>query len=166
MVLDILEDLELNESDLSASAISFARDAQAKKNELTQKLAEDKEEVYYKLLKNGMLRSSVLSDAYARLEDTYEAEVDALGDELGFQIDFLGPAGGAGGEDEEYSYPYNPDYSLDAAGRYYAVYNYYMTMTDPDVRFALFQADTLAPSYVAEFYATLYDRLYSYVKNQ
>ncbi len=163
MVLDILQDLGLTESELSASALSFVRDAQEKKNELTAKLAEDKQNVYYDLLAKGMLRSSMLEDRCAELQSAYEADVAAVVDDLQFQIDFLGADAEAGEGDEEYAYPYNPDYSLDAAERYYVVYNYYMSMTDANVRFALFQADTVAPSYLGEFYATLYDRLRSYV---
>lgn len=165
MTLDILESLGKSEEELSASAISFVRTAQKKKNALTEKLEKDRQAAYYTLLKNGVLRSSMLQNVYDELQVEYDAAVELVVDELKFQIEFLG--GSANAPDDgatQYNYPYNPDYSLDAAGRYYAVYNYYMAMTDPQVRFALFQADTLAPSYLGEFYSTLYDRLQSYAE--
>ena len=58
------------------------------------------------------------------------------------------------------------DYSVtDAAGRYNVVLNQYMMIEDPVERFEKFEADEEAKTYVSEYYATLYDRLYSYVKN-
>ena len=164
MTLDILDYLDLKEEDLSLSALSFVRTAQEKKDALDVKLKEDKEKAYYKLLKNGVLRSSMFDSMYGNLQNTYNQALSLLVDDLDFQLKFLGDNAGAGGDGEEqaYNYPYNPDYSLDSAGRYYAVYNYYMTMTDAKIRFALFQADKLAPDYLGEFYSTLYDRLKSY----
>ncbi len=162
MVLDILEDIGVNESTISAAARSFARTAQKKKNKLKEKLEEEKQAAYYRLLKQGILRSSVLDSIYEKLQARYTAEAQQIADDLKFQIGFLGDDAIAGDGSGQYKYPYNPDYSLDYAGRYYAVYNYYMAMTDAKVRFALFQADTLAPNYLGDFYATLYDRLKSY----
>ncbi len=40
-----------------------------------------------------------------------------------------------------------------------------MMIEDPVERFEKFEADEEAKTYVSEYYATLYDRLYSYVKN-
>lgn len=166
MVFDILEELGVSENDLSNAALSFVRSSQKKKDELTARLAEDKSAIYYKLTKNGVLRSSVLEEAYEKLQSTYDASVESIVDNLRFQINFLGDGATVGGEPAEYAYPYNPDYSLDYAGRYYAVYNYYMSMTDAKVRYALFQADTLACDYLGDFYATLYDRLRIYAEEE
>lgn len=161
MELDILDEIGLKEEDLSASAISVARDAQEKKNQLTARLAADKQKVYYDLLKRGMLRSSVAEDACGELERIYEEEVAAIADDLQFRIEYLQGGDGSG---TEYSYPDNPDYSLDAAERYYVVSDYYMAMTDAKVRYALFQADPVAPDYLGQFYNTLYERLRSYAE--
>ena len=58
------------------------------------------------------------------------------------------------------------DYSVtDPADRYQAIYTQYMEIADAAERFEKFEADEEAKTYVSEFYATLYDRLYSYVKN-
>lgn len=158
MEYDILDDVGLVREELSDSAMSFVWNAQVKKNALLKQLRENKETAYYKLHKNGVLRSSVSDSLYAKLESDYSASLETVKAELLFRIEQL--EGGV--PSEEYAYPYNPDYSLDASQRYYAVYDYYMEMSDPAVRFALFQADTLAPDYLGAFYATLYDRLRSY----
>lgn len=162
MSYDILEGTDVEEENLSKAALSFVREAQSKKDSLAKALEKDKETLFYTLTKNGMARSSVYADGCAALDAEYAAAVAKVKDDLSFQIDFLG--GGAAAGDEEYCYPYNPDYSLDYAGRYYAVYNYYMSMTDAKVRFALFQADTLAQSYLGDFYATLYEKLRIYAE--
>ena len=50
-----------------------------------------------------------------------------------------------------------------ASQRFLVVRNYYMTITDdPDARLQAYAMDTLAQSYLGEFYATLYDLLASY----
>lgn len=162
MTLDILNDLEWEEDELSMAALSFVRQAQSKKDALTAEKEQKKEETRYLFLKNGTLRSSMYQQVLDKLEQAYTREVNALKDQLTFQIKFLGDGATPPEESQTYNYPYNPDYSLDSAGRYYAVYNYYMTMTDAQVRFALFQADTVAPGYLGEFYSTLYDRLQNY----
>lgn len=160
MVYDILDDVGLSQENLSASAMSFVWNAQVKKNSLLKQLEENKRKAYYKLNANGVLRSSMLQSAYEKLEADCAASIETVKDELLFRVKQL--EGGA--PSEEYSYPYNPDYTLDASQRYYVVYDYYMAMSDPAVRFALFQADTLAPDYLGVFYATLYDRLRSYAE--
>lgn len=158
MEYDILDDVGLSAEALSASAMSFVWNAQVKKNALLKQLETSKREIFYKLNENGVLRSSMLQSAYEKLENDYAVSLQSVTDELLFRIGQL-----EGGEpSEEYAYPYNPDYSLDASERYYVVYNYYMEMSDASVRFALFQADTLAPDYLGTFYSTLYDRLRSY----
>lgn len=161
MELDILELIDIEESELSKSALSIARDTQEKKNELAVRLEEDKQKVYYDLLKQGILRSSMLTDAQAELQSVYDAEVAALADDLLFRIEYLE---GGDGSNTEYSYPDNPDYSLDASERYYVVRDYYMAMTDAKVRYALFQADPIAADYLGQFYNTLYERLRSYAE--
>lgn len=58
------------------------------------------------------------------------------------------------------------DYSVtDPADRYQLIYTQYMEIADAAERFEKFEADEEAKTYVSEYYATLYDRLYSYVKN-
>jgi hypothetical protein len=108
------------------------------------------------------VRSSAREEEFSELLAKYNEDVDELREELEFELRYFNVSNEASGE---YSYPNNPDYSLSSADRYYVVYNYYMTMTDPSVRFALFQADELAADYLSNFYATLYDRLRSYVRS-
>lgn len=162
MVLDILDSLELNESDLSVYELSFVRQAQDKKNALTQKLIAEKKQLQEKLLKNGILRGTVLEKGTQELEARYLENVAQIADDLAFRLAYLAVDGSGG--NVNHSYPNDPDYDLAPADRYYVVYKYYMAMTDPSVRFAIFQADTLAREYLGSFYATLYDRLRSYIQ--
>lgn len=161
MVLDILDYLGVMEADLSVYELSFVRDLQKKKNDITAKYEADQEALLRILWKNGTLRSSIQSSRTNELTEKYNAEIDQLIDDLDFKLHFFQVTNEASGA---YSYPENPDYTLSAADRYYIVYNYYMTMSDPTVRFALFQADELAPDYLGNFYATLYEKLRSYVR--
>ena len=136
------------------------REAQDKKNSLLAKLSEKKRKIYYELLKNGVLRSSMLNTEYAKAEAEYQVAFANALDDMIFRLGYLRTNGQ--GENTDYSYPNNPDYSLSAAERYYVVRDYYMQMSDASVRFALFQADTLAYDYLGQFYSTLYDRLRNY----
>jgi hypothetical protein len=161
MTLDILAEVGIEEDDLSVYELTFVRELQTKKNERDEEYDEAVKEVERKYYKNRTMRSSTRLKELEELQEKYNEDVEEIVDELKFQLRYFNVSNEAAGG---YSYPNNPDYSLAAADRYYVVYNYYMTMTDPSVRFALFQADELAANYLSNFYATLYDRLRSYVK--
>lgn len=155
---DILEDLGVTEEELTEAEMSFVFDAQLAKNKRLKKLKEEKESTYYKFHRHGILRSSALEAAYKKAEEDCAADCEAILTELTVRIRTL-----RGGDvSEGFRYPDNPDYSLDAPQRYYVVYDYYMEMTNPAVRFSLFQADTLAKEYLGIYYSTLYDRLRNY----
>jgi phenylalanyl-tRNA synthetase alpha subunit len=162
MTLDLLNEIGINEGDLSVYELSFAREVQAKKNKLDEQYEADQKTIARKYYKNKTVRSSAREEEFSELLAKYNEDVDELREELEFELRYFNVSNEASGE---YSYPNNPDYSLSSADRYYVVYNYYMTMTDPSVRFALFQADELAADYLSNFYATLYDRLRSYVRS-
>ncbi|MBP5242627.1 MAG: hypothetical protein J6Z36_02940, partial [Clostridia bacterium] len=117
--------------------------------------------IYYALLKNGVVRSSMLDTEYAKAEAEYQTSFADVLDDMIFRLGYL-QANGQGGANTDYSYPSNPDYSLSVTERYYVVRDYYMQMSDPNVRFALFQTDPIAHDYLGQFYATLYDRLRNY----
>jgi hypothetical protein len=161
MTLDILKELGIGEGSLSVYELSIVRTLQAKKNALDEDYEEDQKSVERKYYKHRTIRSTAREKELKELEEKYNRSVDEIIDELKFQLRYFDVSNEASGE---YSYPNNPNYSLSAADRYYVVYNYYMKMSDPNVRFALFQADSLAPDYLSNFYATLYNRLRSYVQ--
>ncbi len=167
MTLDVLESLGIDEATLSNAAISIARESQKEKNGLTARLAIDLREIEYDFIKRGAGRSSMVRTYCNKRRNEYDAAVAALLDDLQFKLSYLGDAanGGNGGADIPYSYPYNPDYSLDEANRYYVVRDYYMQISDPVVRYELFRNDPLAPGYMGRFYATLHDRLLMYAED-
>ena len=71
----------------------------------------------------------------------------------------------SGDENGPYRYPDNPNYELSYSQRYIVVYDYYMHVTDnPSVRLNSYTADSLARSYLGEYYSTLYSVLASYIK--
>ena len=83
-------------------------------------------------------------------------------DDLDYQLAYEA-LGSEGDENGPYRYPENPNYNLVPSQRFLVVRNYYMQSTDdPDARLAAYAADTLARSYLGEFYATLYSLLASY----
>lgn len=160
MELTILDELGIDETTLSNYQISLVRATQKKINAKMKQMDRKIDRLIEKLYGKGIGASSVYDVEVERLNVDFSEEEEQLKDDLLFQLDYLGTSGEE--SDEEYSYPDNPDYSLSAADRYRVVKDYYMSMSDPDIRFALFQADTLAPDYLGSFYATLYELLRSY----
>lgn len=160
MDLTILMEIEVDESSLSNYQISLARKAQKKMNDLMAEYDKKMEDRIEELFGVGLGRSSVYQNEVDRLNMEFAEKEEQLKDDLLYELDYLGASSEEGSD--EYSYPDNPDYSLSSADRYRVVKEYYMSMSDPDVRFALFQADTLAPDYLGSFYATLYELLRSY----
>ncbi len=56
------------------------------------------------------------------------------------------------------------DYTLSYNERYRIVRDYYLSITDPAERMALYSADDTARKYLGSYYASLYNVLYSYSK--
>lgn len=160
MTLDILTGTGYKESELSVYQLSFVRSSQERKNNRIRKYNEQLVELRRKYAKHGTLRSNVYTAEKNALQTQYTADLEQIKDDMLFKLKYLAVSDSAS---SDYSYPTNLDYTLAAADRYYVVYNYYMTMTDPSVRFALYQADNTAKNYLGSLYATLYDKLRSYV---
>lgn len=71
--------------------------------------------------------------------------------------------GSEGNDKGPYRYPENPNYNLTYSQRFLVVRAYYMGVTsDADARLQAFAMDSLARSYLGEYYQTLYDLLASY----
>lgn len=71
--------------------------------------------------------------------------------------------GSEGNENGPYRYPENPNYSLSNSQRFLVVRQYYMGVTtNAEARLQAYAMDTLARSYLGEFYQTLYELLASY----
>ena len=114
-----------------------------------------------------------IQHSFTRMVSYYEAtitidfrrtaeQIAAVKDDLDYQLAYEA-LGSEGDENGPYRYPENPNYNLTASQRFLVVRNYYMNVTDdPDARLQAFAMDTLAQSYLGEFYATLYSLLASY----
>ena len=89
--------------------------------------------------------------------------MEVVKDDLLYQIAYDLDAGD-GNEQGPYRYPENPNYTLPASQRFLVVRSYYMEITsDAEARLEAYAMDSLARTYLGEYYATLYDLLASYI---
>ena len=109
-----------------------------------------------------MARGTPLRDAIAEIESEKQKEIEAIKSDLDYQLAYES-LGSSGNENGPYRYPQNPNYTLTYSERFLVVRNYYMEQTsDPNARLKAYGMDTLAKSYLGQFYQTLYDLLLSY----
>lgn len=162
MTIDIIDLTDPEYSDLNAVQLSMVRVAQTKKNDILAEAEEEKTQLKNQLISNNFARSSVYDYAASRIDAEAQAQVEVVKEDLLYQLAYES-LGSEGNEMGPYRYPENPNYNLTASQRFLVVRNYYMTITDdPDARLQAYAMDTLAQSYLGEFYATLYDLLASY----
>lgn len=156
MTIDIITFTDEQFAALSEAQIQEIKNVQTEKDELTAALAEKKSKEKYRLLENGIYRSGIYKLIATKLDEEYNAEVERLREGLLFYLRFSSKAE----ESVTENAPYTVDYSLTYQERYEVVSTYYMdTYSDAAERFETFKADKLAPNYLGEFYATLYDYL-------
>ena len=162
MIIDIVDLTDPEYSDLNAVQVAMVREAQQKKNKILARAEEEKTE-YLSLLGAGdMAGNSFYAPRKARVDADAQAEIAAVKEDLDFQLAYEA-LGSEGDDNGPYRYPENPNYNLVPSQRFLVVRNYYMRLTDdPEARLAAFAADSLARSYLGEFYATLYDMLAAY----
>ena len=162
MTIDIIDLTDPDYDDLSSVQLAMVRVAQGKKNEILAEAEEEKTQLKNTLIANNFARSSVYDFAEDRIDEEAAAAVEVVKDDLLYQLAYEA-LGSEGNEMGPYRYPENPNYNLTASQRFLVVRNYYMNVTDdPDARLQAFAMDTLAQSYLGEFYATLYSLLASY----
>ena len=162
MTIDIIDLTDPDYADLNAVQLSMVRVAQGEKNEILARAQEEKTQLQNQLIANNFVRSSVFEYTQDRIDEEAEAEVDVVKEDLLYQLAYES-LGSEGNEMGPYRYPENPNYNLTASQRFLVVRNYYMDVTDdPDARLQSYSMDTLARTYLGEFYATLYDLLASY----
>ena len=163
MTIDIIDLGDPQYSDLSPVQMAMVRAAQAKKNTVTARAASEKRELFFLLLGNDNLRSSVRAREEKTIDAQAEAEIEIIREDLLYQLAYEA-LGSEGNEAGPYRYPENPNYNLSYSQRFLVVRNYYMEVTsDAAARLEAYRIDTLARSYLGEFYETLYDLLASYV---
>ncbi len=162
MVIDIIDPDAPEYQNLSNLQLAMIRAAQAEKNDILAKAAEEKEKLFLKLLKNNMARSSVYENASADIDAEAERKVDVVREDLLHRLAYENLYGD-GNENGVYRYPENPNYNLDYPQRFLVVRDYYMRVTtNPQARLEAYGMDSLARSYLGEFYQTLYELLASY----
>ena len=164
MTIDII-DLTAPEYDsLNPVQLAMVRSAQGKKDAILAKAETNKEELFRRMIANGTARSTALSNAQDEIAAKAESDVEVVKADLLYQLAYES-WNWEGDENGPYRYPENPNYNLSPSQRFLEVLNYYMSVTsDPNARLAAYSKDTLAKSYLGEFYVTLYDLLASYCK--
>ena len=164
MDIDIVDLTDPKYRSLSPVQLAMVRAAQAKKNKIVSEAESKKRELFLFMLGNNTVRSTALRDAIADIEAQAERDIAVVKADLDYQLAYEA-IGSEGNENGPYRYPQNPNYNLSYSERFLVVRNYYMEVTsDPHARVEAFGMDTLARSYLGEYYQTLYDLLLSYCK--
>lgn len=164
MTIDIIDLSDPQFADLSPVQLAMVRVAQTKKDGILAKAEAESAELLYLVLANNFARSTAYSREKELIASGAAADVEAVKEDLLYQLAYEA-LGSEGNENGPYRYPENPNYNLSYSQRFLVVRNYYMQVeTNPAARLAAYGADSLARSYLGEFYQTLYDLLASYVK--
>lgn len=162
MTIDIVDLTDEKYADLNAVQMAMVRAAQVKKNEIVAEADEEKASIQRQLVANNFARSYVQVMANARINTAQYKAIEALKEDLNYQLAYES-LGSEGNEQGPYRYPENPNYNLTPSQRFLVVREYYMSVTDdPDARLQAYTVDSLARTYLGEYYATLYDLLASY----
>ena len=162
MTIDIVDLTDEKYADLNAVQMAMVRAAQVKKNEIVAEADEEKASIQRQLVANNFARSYVQVMANARINTAQYKAIEALKEDLDYQLAYES-LGSEGHEQGPYRYPENPNYNLTPSQRFLVVREYYMSVTDdPDARLQAYTVDSLARTYLGEYYATLYDLLASY----
>lgn len=152
MVIDIISFSDEQYAALTAEQVEEVRNAQLKKNRLTEALEKNKEKEKYKLVKRGIYRSGIFEKICESLQRSYNRDVDDIREGLLFYLRFTTKS------ENETDAPYEINYSLDYEERYFIVKAYYDGLNvTPLQRFEEFKKDTIAMAYLGEFHAILYN---------
>ena len=155
--IDIIEFTEKQFSLLSKGQLKTVKTAQQKKNRLYKDLQETLRKEKHRLVKNGVFRSEIYTLVEERLTTEYEQEVELMRECLLFYLNYsMKPS-----QSDVNTTAYEVDYSLSMEERLKRVKEFYEgEYSDPIQLFAAFVLDTVAPQYLGEFYASLYDYFY------
>lgn len=162
MVIDIIDPDAPEYQNLSNLQLAMIRAAQTEKNAIMASAAADKQKYLLRLLKNNMARSTALENVYEEIDAEASVKVDVVREDLLHRLAYENLYAD-GNENGVYRYPENPNYNLDYPQRFLIVRDYYMHVTtNSQARLKAYEMDSLARSYLGEFYQTLYDLLASY----
>lgn len=166
MRFDIIDITEDRLKELSVVQMKMLRTAQQKKDELVRKFEKELNMFRSVVFTSGMKNSTLIEDKDRELRDELGYQTALLADNLIYNMSLNEPSnggdiGGDGGDEEA---GYIVDYTLTYNERYIIVRDYYLAITDPDERMALYAADETAKKYLSSYYTTLYNVLATYSK--
>ena len=162
MIIDIVDLTSPQYSNLSPVQLAMVRAAQLKKNKIEAQAQKNRNELKFFMLANNVARSTALRDVIKEIDVQMQNDIETVKNDLDYQLAYES-LGWEGNEQGLYRYPQNPNYNLSYSERFLVVRQYYMEVTsDPEARLKSYSMDTLAKSYLGEFYQTLYDLLLSY----
>ncbi|MDE6442554.1 MAG: hypothetical protein K2L12_07395 [Clostridia bacterium] len=166
MQYDIIPITQTELKSLTVVQTKMLRTAQQKKDELYRKAEKELASFSEIIMGSGMVNSSLYEAKKTELENECKYQSDILADNLIYNMSLNEPTtgddiGGDGNETGEQT-GYIVDYSLSYNERYVIVRNYYLSIQDRNERMSLYMADDTAKKYLASYYSTLYDVLYTY----
>lgn len=162
MTIDIIDLTAEPFQNLTAVQLAMVRAAQAQKDAIVLSAQSEKEKLFLTLLKHNVARHSALPEREKAIDAETERKVSVIREDLLYQLAYDAEIGD-GNEMGEYRYPENPNFNLSPSQRFIVVRNYYMGLTsNPEKRLSVYAADTLAKTYLGDYYVTLYDLLASY----
>lgn len=162
MVIDIIDLTDEAYGELSSVQLAMVTAAQAKKNKLLAAAEAEKGARFRAMLTNNVARSSALQYEYDAIDAQLQEDIETVKADLLYQIAYDSSLSD-GNENGVYRYPENPNYNLAYSQRFLVVRQYYMDVTsDANARLQSYAMDTLARTYLGEYYQTLYELLASY----
>lgn len=166
MTFDIIDLTEEQIKNLTSAQMQLLRTAQVKKNELRVKTDEECAAFFKTVCANGMKHSSLFPHKVVSAEKRFNYETEIIAEQLLYSLN-LGAEGATAlsnekdvviayvAEGADGGAGYAVDYTLPYTERYNAVRNYYMKISDPAERFALYAADERAKKYLGSYYSVL-----------
>ena len=152
--IDIITFTEKQFSLLTKGQLQMVTTVQQRKNRLYKKLQETLRKEKHRLVKNGTYCSDIYNLLKDRLTGAYEQEVELMKQCLLFYLHYsMKPT-----ETVTVTAPYEVNYALSVEDRLRIVKNYYESQYEDEYQlFQEFLKDTVAPQYLGELYAPLYD---------
>lgn len=161
MEFDIIELTPEELSNFTSVQMQLLRYAQKNKNTLRENMDRDLRLFKSLLLTDDVFNSSLYAQKRAELEREFDFKTESIAEQLRYNLSLSEPYDPDDNDDEA---GYIVDYTLSYNERYRIVRDYYLSITDPAERMALYSADDTARKYLGSYYASLYNVLYSYSK--
>lgn len=160
MTFDIINISQSEADRLETVQLKLLRTAQQKKDELYHKLQIQLKEYRTITLTNGTNFSSLYQAFADDATAEYDRQVEILREQLIFNMSLKEPTiDGETGDSGSDSSGYLVDYELTYIERYIQVRDYYLSISNPNERIALYRADNVAMRYLGSYYNHLYDYL-------